>query len=180
MEALGVGEMDGGKRVREEDEMRDEMAEGGGAGGGIPIDRDALMAGAANNVLQLAKSSQQKALQDLKANAGDLNVALGQLSGVEYTGGPGDQPFVVILKVLLPRLIGASYRDGMSAEEVIASLEAWSVPSVSAVDCKFLEQFCEAHLEDEFFQPGPHMGGAAENALFEWVDSAITLSTIAN
>lgn len=160
--------------------MRDEMEEGGGAGGGMPIDRDALMAGAANQVLQLAINSQKKAMEDLKANAGDLGVALGQLSGVEYTGGPGDQPFAVILKALLPRLIGSSHRDGMSAEEVIASLEAWSAPSVSASDRQFLHEFCEAHIEDEFFRPGPHMGGAAENALFEWVDSAITLATIAD
>lgn len=157
--------------------MRDEMEAGGG---GVAVDRDAMMVGAANQVLQLASNSHKQAMQDLRDKVADLNVAIEACGGFEYTGGPGDQPFVIILKALLPRLLGNAYRDGLRGDELLAALAGWAASSVCPEDRQFLENFCEEHCDDEFFQPGPHMGGAAENALFEWIDSAITLSTMAD
>jgi hypothetical protein len=66
----------------------------------------------------------------------------------------------------------------MSSAEIVQALESWSASAVTAENAAYLSKFADDHAEDDYFRPGPHLGGDAENALFEWCDSAITLITM--
>jgi hypothetical protein len=80
------------------------------------------------------------------------------------------------VQLVLPKILGSPpWKEGMSAAEILHALENWNESSVSPENAAFITKFADDHGDDDYFRPGPHLGGDAENALFEWCDSAVTL-----
>jgi hypothetical protein len=163
------------KRQNEDsDVMREESAEIS------PADRLAAISGASVQVRLLAEKSFQESVAVLSKpeNVQQLQSLFPLFSHQTLLSGPGAQPFSLVIHALKGIIGGQPIPDTVEGSELFQRLKDWNSSNATAETKSFAENFLENEGEDPYFRPGEHMGGECENALFEWVDAALTLLTI--
>mmetsp|Transcript_31977 Transcript_31977/g.76435 ORF Transcript_31977/g.76435 Transcript_31977/m.76435 type:complete len:167 (-) Transcript_31977:63-563(-) len=161
-----------GKRDREDD-MEDSM----GGPEEAQMSKDDAMQAAMASVRALAKSAQMEAMQQLQRFQPELDAIWEKFAAlaVNLDIPPGDQPIVIILKVLR-RILGARWTEVTGGASLLAVLGSMDTGTCDEETRQQLQEFVDKDVED--WRTGPHLGGECENALLEWVDSCLTLLTV--
>ena len=143
-----------------------------------PVDRNAAISGASASVRRLAEHSLQESVNALSkaGNLEQLQSLIQGFAGQVLQSGPGNQPFFLVVHAL--RGILGPIPDHEEGTLLIQRIKQWEASKAPAEAKAFASRFLDSDGGDPYFSSGDHMGGECENALFEWVDAALTLLTI--
>jgi hypothetical protein len=141
------------------------------------VDRIAAISGASASVRNLAQNSLQESLKILSKpeNVIQLQSLVQGFAGKVLRSGPGTEPFMLVVHALRG-ILGESFESVEG--DLLQTMARWDASCATAESKAFADRFLESDGSDPYFRAGDHMGGECENALFEFVDAALTLLTI--
>lgn len=144
------------------------------------VDRIAAISGASASVRNLALTTLQENVGILSKpdNVKQLESLVHSFAGKVLRSGPGTQPFHFVIHAFRGIIGGDILWDSIGGNELIQLIASWDVSNATAEVKAFADRFLESEGGDPYFCAGDHMGGECENALFEFVDAALTLLTI--